>query len=212
MRNSSQEPPNTRDQLLDAAEELFAERGFYGVSIAAVADCLGITKQALLHHFGTKERLYAEVLRRISDRFAELPGESQASPADALRSYFLRLHTQLQQNPAQTRLLMRELLDNNQRAESAGKWYLEPFLNRLTDMVLAQPNWQQATREAALAFAYLLVGAINYYGVSGPTLAGMFGKRKQAQLDKTMPDQLAALLDAALNSQPGLSRASPTIP
>ena len=41
----------SREEYLDAAEALFAERGFYGVSIAAIAEQLGLTKQALLHHF-----------------------------------------------------------------------------------------------------------------------------------------------------------------
>ena len=52
---------DTRERLLDQAEPLFAERGFYGVSIAAIASELGLTKQALLHHFGSKEKLYGEV-------------------------------------------------------------------------------------------------------------------------------------------------------
>ncbi|MEL6753814.1 MAG: helix-turn-helix domain-containing protein, partial [Pseudomonadota bacterium] len=60
---------DTREQFLDTAEALFAERGFYGVSIAAIADELDLTKQALLHHFGTKEKLYGAVLQRISDEF-----------------------------------------------------------------------------------------------------------------------------------------------
>jgi AcrR family transcriptional regulator len=55
---------DTRDAFLDAAKRHFAQRGFYGASIAAIAEELGLTKQALIHHFGTKERLYGEVLAR----------------------------------------------------------------------------------------------------------------------------------------------------
>ena len=39
---------DTPEKLLLVAEALFSERGFYGVSIAAIASELGITKQALL--------------------------------------------------------------------------------------------------------------------------------------------------------------------
>ena len=56
---------DTRELFLDTAETLFAERGFYGVSIAAIAGELGLTKQALLHHFSSKEKLYGAVLERI---------------------------------------------------------------------------------------------------------------------------------------------------
>ena len=59
---------DTREQLLESATRLFAARGFYGASLANIADELGLTKQALLHHFGRKEKLYAEILSRIGER------------------------------------------------------------------------------------------------------------------------------------------------
>ena len=59
----------SREEYLDAAEALFAERGFYGVSIAAIAEQLGLTKQALLHHFKSKAQLYGDVLHRISTQY-----------------------------------------------------------------------------------------------------------------------------------------------
>ena len=63
---------DTREKLLQAAVEQFAERGFYGASIAQIAGELDLTKQALLYYFKRKEDLYAEVLKRISDRLIEL--------------------------------------------------------------------------------------------------------------------------------------------
>ena len=68
---SSLEAADTRDQFIEAARRPFAERGFYGTSIAAIAEELGLTKQALLHHFGTKEKLYGDVLEEISARVME---------------------------------------------------------------------------------------------------------------------------------------------
>ena len=62
---------STRDQFIAAAQHLFAEKGFYGASIAAIAEELGLTKQALLHHFGNKEKLYGEVLQRLSGELLE---------------------------------------------------------------------------------------------------------------------------------------------
>ena len=53
---------DTRQRLLDMAEQLFAERGFYGVSIAAIASEVGFTKQGLLHYFNSKEKLYGSIL------------------------------------------------------------------------------------------------------------------------------------------------------
>src|SRR5688572_32832596 len=46
-----------RAAALAAAMRLFAARGFDATPLQAIADELGVTKQAILHHFGTKEKL-----------------------------------------------------------------------------------------------------------------------------------------------------------
>lgn len=71
---------STRDRMIEEARALFAERGFYGVSIAQIAAELGLTKQALLHHFGTKERLYGLVLEQIAGELAGLKASSEPGP------------------------------------------------------------------------------------------------------------------------------------
>ncbi|MEO0882123.1 MAG: TetR/AcrR family transcriptional regulator [Pseudomonadota bacterium] len=193
----------TREQFLDSAEVLFAERGFYGVSIAAIASELGLTKQALLHHFGSKEKLYGEVLRRISDQFESMEPGPDPSPADAghhLKTYLLDIAQTALQSPDRTRLLMRELLDNKHRAERAGTWYLKPFLERLIGMVRAIPAWREAGDADALALVYQLLGAINYFGVSKPTLLGIFGSDAYADLDEAFPQRLGRLIDIAISS------------
>ena len=82
---------DTREKLLDMAEKRFAERGFYGVSIAAIAEELGLTKQALLHHFGSKEKLYGAVLARISEDYraqqVKMAGQSD-DPTNRLKAFF----------------------------------------------------------------------------------------------------------------------------
>ena len=195
----------TRDEYLDTAETLFAERGFYGVSIAAIADQLGLTKQALLHHFGSKEKLYGEVLKRISHRFDEMlsaPASGADDPADRVRDFFNRLAASADQQPDQTRLLMRELLDNNQRAATASTWYLKPFLIRLTEMIQALPAWQGARDADALAAGYQILGAINYFAISHPTLTGIYGDRGQAALRDAYPVQLRSLIEDILRTGP----------
>jgi AcrR family transcriptional regulator len=192
---------DTRELLLDRAEALFAERGFYGASIAAIANELGLTKQALLHHYGSKERLYGEVLKRISERF-ETSSSTDEDPVSALKSFLLTLQTPALGGPNATRVLMRELLDNKSRADTAGTWYLKPFLERLIKMVQAIPHWQNASDVEALIMVYQLLGAINYFGISCPTLTGIFGAETYADLDQAFPVQLERLIDAAIAAGP----------
>jgi AcrR family transcriptional regulator len=54
----------TRERLLDAAERIFAERGFEGASIRAVTQAAGASVSAANYHFGSKEALLRETLLR----------------------------------------------------------------------------------------------------------------------------------------------------
>jgi AcrR family transcriptional regulator len=56
--------PDTRTQILDAAERLFAERGFRGTSIRAITDRAGANLAAVGYHFGSNAELWAAVARR----------------------------------------------------------------------------------------------------------------------------------------------------
>ncbi|MHA7899243.1 MAG: TetR/AcrR family transcriptional regulator [Henriciella sp.] len=192
---------DTRERLLDQAESLFAERGFYGVSIAAIANELGLTKQALLHHFGSKEKLYGEVLKRISEKFAALEQDRStegANSVEKLVSYMLELLAPAIPNRDATRVLMRELLDNKRRADTASTWYLKSFLERLVAMVKTVPGWQSACDAEALALVYQWLGAINYYNISEPTLTGIFGASAYHDLDAVFGRQLEKLIRASL--------------
>lgn len=195
---------DTREQFLNTAEALFADRGFYGVSIAAVADELGLTKQALLHHFGTKEKLYGAVLQRISDDFERQLAEVAATepdPALHLKTYLMALAGETVTNSVRTQLLMRELLDNKLRAEAATTWYLKSYLETLTTMVSQMPGWANATQPEAFSFLYQLLGAINYYAISQPTLRAIFGAAKAFEFEAEFPRSLSDLIEAQCDAR-----------
>lgn len=67
---------HTRALLLDAAEEVFAEKGFTPASLDDIAHAAGYTKGAIYKHFATKEDLFLAVSdrywRRYFDNFAEV--------------------------------------------------------------------------------------------------------------------------------------------
>ncbi len=64
----------TRTQILDASEALFAERGFAGTSMRAVAVAAGTSQALLHHHFGTKAGLYEAVKLRFTERYDQQRG------------------------------------------------------------------------------------------------------------------------------------------
>ncbi|GAA5104804.1 TetR/AcrR family transcriptional regulator [Alloalcanivorax gelatiniphagus] len=56
-----------RQQILDIAAELFAARGFHGVSVAELGSACGVSGPALYKHFESKDAMLAEMLVTISE-------------------------------------------------------------------------------------------------------------------------------------------------
>ena len=193
---------DTRQRLLDIAEQLFAERGFYGVSIAAIASEVGFTKQGVLHYFNSKEKLYGAILQRISDDFQKQQTEAEQAfeePKERLKLFYAALAEPSDTNTRRTRLLMRELLDNNARAVSAENWYLREFLERLIGMVKAIEGLQALSDEEALIFAYQLLGAVNYFLISPATLGGIFGEKYLAKISTGFSFALNSLIESGIS-------------
>ena len=189
----------TRAQFLTAAEHLFAERGFYGASIATIARELGLTKQALLHHFGNKEKLYGEVLQGISDGLMEKTRAIQQqfdSPLAQLEELVLTQFREQMHSENSARLIMRELLDNERRAEKAGNWYLRSYLETLVATTISID--QTLTEARALALIYQFLGAAHYFAVSRPTLKQIFGARTLAATTACYEEELRELIRARL--------------
>ncbi|MET9500548.1 TetR/AcrR family transcriptional regulator [Streptomyces sp. NPDC006622] len=61
-----------RAEIVRAALEVIAERGYRGASLAAVAERVGLTQQGLLHHFPTKDALLVAVLEE-RDQWDAMP-------------------------------------------------------------------------------------------------------------------------------------------
>jgi TetR/AcrR family transcriptional regulator len=55
----------SREAILDAAERLFSDRGFEGVSLQEIASDAGLSRGAPSYFFGSKDSLYEAVLERV---------------------------------------------------------------------------------------------------------------------------------------------------
>ena len=73
-----------RQQILDIAAELFAARGFHGVSVAELGAACGISGPALYKHFESKDAVLAEMLVSISETLLA-EGRSRVADADGPR-------------------------------------------------------------------------------------------------------------------------------
>ena len=70
-----------RQEILDRAIEVFADKGAEGTSLRAIAEKIGVSHAALLHYFGSREELLVEVLREGERRHSTY-GHSDARVKD----------------------------------------------------------------------------------------------------------------------------------
>jgi len=107
-------PRPRKEEILDIATRLFAERGYDGTSMNDVAERVGMRKASLFYHFATKDALYEGVLDRLISRVAVPLAAAYSSDgtfperldraADAVVSV-------LGERPFAARLLLREAMD-----------------------------------------------------------------------------------------------------
>jgi AcrR family transcriptional regulator len=77
------DPAQRRDQLLDAANDLFAERGYGDVSIEDIAKAAGVTRGLVHHYFGGRKEVYLALLERLGSTIEEQlqPPAGRSTPA-----------------------------------------------------------------------------------------------------------------------------------
>jgi AcrR family transcriptional regulator len=149
-RNHDALEATTRERILTSATRLFAEKGFDGASMPAIAKASGITAGAIYKHFEGKGELLLEVLRRSflsSPLFAHSSERSEDATALAhlaaaytepalklVRQLSIELHSAAARD-AKVRqmltksdlLMMRQISANIAAAQKAGK--LDPSLD-----------------------------------------------------------------------------------
>jgi TetR/AcrR family acrAB operon transcriptional repressor len=90
VRRTKEEALETRDRILDTAEQLFSEKGVSGTSLADIADAAGVTRGAIYWHFKNKQDLFSAMLDRVALPMEEMvrraAEEGAHDPLDALRT------------------------------------------------------------------------------------------------------------------------------
>ena len=71
-----------RIQLLDAASDVFASKGYHAAAMDDIADAAGVSKPVLYQHFPSKLDLYLALLDQSCDRLVEVLEDALSSTAD----------------------------------------------------------------------------------------------------------------------------------
>jgi AcrR family transcriptional regulator len=112
----------TRQAILDAALELFSEKGYFGTSLRDIATVVGVRESALYNYFTSKEALFTDLLATVRPCAAEQLAEFFAEPITDVRSTLERLTDRILDQfcePRQQRLF-RVLMSDGMRLAKQG--------------------------------------------------------------------------------------------
>lgn len=137
--------PPTREALLHAAGEVFAEVGFQAATVRAICRRAGANVAAVNYHFGDKERLYLEVLRHAqAETNHRLPFDlgvsTHAPPEQRLRAFVRSLLARLLEPGPHAwlgKLVSREMLEPTHGLDQMVREQIRPMADQLRAIVRA---------------------------------------------------------------------------
>ncbi|MBA4179069.1 MAG: hypothetical protein C0506_00625 [Anaerolinea sp.] len=187
-RVNRRERGDTRDRILAAARELFADNGYVGASTRMIARRVGLTDPALYYYFPTKRDLHDALLREADVRDLPPPAGTLEEGMESILAFFFRYA----ENGDLVRLALREQVSGEPAAISFRQDVEQTF------RAFAGPFFRQHYGEAANAIesivTYTLTGvfwdAILSFGANFEEVVAQdhFQRRLRNVLSACLPD------------------------
>ncbi len=153
-----------REQLIEIARGLFAERGFDGASIEEIAARAEVSKPVVYEHFGGKEGLYAVVVDREVRQLLEMMRTALTSghPRELLEQAALALLDYIEQSSDGFRILVRD----SPLGSSSGSFVsiISDVATRVEHILAAEFKARGYDAKAAPMYAQMLVGMVGTTG------------------------------------------------
>src|SRR6266478_4905579 len=174
-RAEQQRSIETRVAILNAAIAEFAERGFEGASIRAIADRLGLQHPLITYHFRTKDILWRAAAEHA---FAQIkagwdisaPENSDLPPLARLREQYATLFRYTVAFPEFHRFMRQEALTNNPRLRWVAETVLAPLLGRLIPQIVAAQKQGLLPAVDPILFHYMMVSLTATLSAFGPEM------------------------------------------
>lgn len=191
---------DVRAGALAAAQRLFAARGFDATPIQAVADEIGVTKQAVLHHFPTKEHLRRAVLDGILAHWNEtLPRLLLAATAseDRFDAVFGELFRFFAEDRDRARVVLREALDRPDEVRALLTGPVRPWLGAVSQYIRAgQESARHYADVDAEVYVVHVLQLVLTAAASYPVTSALIGSDARRRYDR----ELARVAKASLFS------------
>jgi AcrR family transcriptional regulator len=193
---SNESDPSTKERILEAAERLFARKGYGGTGLREIVKEAGVSVAMVNYHFGSKEALLEAVLDRFFGEIYQLVQEASSyddQPMLKLRRYLRAAVTFLRENRDRMRIAITELPHD---APGIVEFKAERVA-RMRDLMLGQllPALPAEVRKRARPeiIGPAMFGALNFHFLARPVLERVFGIECDDAFYQNFADELADL-------------------
>jgi TetR/AcrR family transcriptional regulator len=172
-------------QILKAAEQVFAETGFTGATMAEIAEKADLPKANLHYYFGTKEELYRAVLANVLEMWLTPIAtiRPEADPAQAIADYVRAKMEATRTRPFASKVFANEILHGASQIEA----FLSHDLKSLVDEKAAVlDGWIAEGRMAPLdakSFFFMIWAMTQHYADFDVQIRLVLGKRQLTRKD-----------------------------
>lgn len=173
---ASQTNPSAGEQaILEAAEVLFAQKGFDAVSMSSIAGLANTSKPNIYHHFKNKNDLYLAVIKSAVRRTAALLDALEDAPGtfrQRLTEFSSGQLDNILKHKRSTQLILRETLsEDSQHGREITRLVMGEIYDRLVAMVHQgqQENEFRKDIDPALA-AFVIVSANMFFFQAAPVM------------------------------------------
>jgi TetR/AcrR family transcriptional regulator len=202
----SKDLKSSKERILSAALDEFAELGLSGARVDSIAAKAGINKAMIYYHFDSKEALYDEILKaHLEAGVTDLSKEITESMAleDALRA-IARYHARgLRANDKVSRIFLREIAAGGERIQSilpnlAGKEEIRGTIVRLIEEGKQSGEYRNIdTRHAVISF----VGMSMFYLIMAPMVNQIWGIEDETEFTEQRIEAIVDLLMHGLKAR-----------
>lgn len=214
--SSPSESDTTRERIVTAAGEIFAERGFDGTTVREICQRAGANIAAVNYYFGDKQRLYVEAVvhahRWRMEQFP-LPRWEDNTPAEQrLADFILTFVRRVRSGPDGTwhsKLMMREMAHPSEACAELAQSSIRPQFEIL--LAIVRELMPEASAEELRLTAFSIVGQCLFYHFADPVIRNLLTAKEYSALEiERLAGHITAFSLASMGKAPKLSRTKRT--
>jgi AcrR family transcriptional regulator len=173
MKSYNDQDTGKREQILLAAEQVFARRGFKGTTTREVAEQAGIANSLIFYYFKNKVALYEAVFQNFFEQIEDLMQQNLSLDLDRLGKLrqFLFTFTDFAGNHRNMmRILLREIIDNGRIVQKVAQDYFKPLYEIGVDFLKEGQKEALFKELDPLHYIHSFIGMNFFYFIGGPIL------------------------------------------